>query len=282
MNKACRNLGRPGVVSAAVAAVDIALWDLKARLLEQPLTALLGRARDDVPVYGSGGFTNLTDDQLAQQLDEWLGAGCQAVKIKVGEAWGSNTARDIARAAAVRERVGSDIAVMVDANGGYSPGQAARIGRAYDDLGVSWFEEPVSSDDLAALALLRHKLSCDIAAGEYADSTQYVLRMCAAGAVDCLQIDVTRCAGYTEWLRCAAIAAAHGLEVSGHCAPALHAAVAAAVPNLRHVEWFVDHARLEPLLVDGVPAVRAGAMVPGDSPGHGMTLASTAEQYRIR
>jgi L-alanine-DL-glutamate epimerase-like enolase superfamily enzyme len=281
MVRACRNLGRPGLVSAAIAAVDIAIWDLKARLLELSLPALFGRARHDVPVYGSGGFTNLTEDQLVKQCDEWLAVGCRGVKIKVGEAWGTNTARDLARTATVRDRVGPSIDVMVDANGGYALAQAVRMGRAYDDLGVSWFEEPVSSDDLAGLALLRRELSCDIAAGEYADSTQYVLRMCAAGAVDCLQVDVTRCAGYTEWLRCAAIAAAHGLHISGHCAPALHAPVAVAIPNLRHVEWFVDHARLEPLLVDGAPAVEGGVMVPGNTPGHGMQLKHTADRYRI-
>jgi L-alanine-DL-glutamate epimerase-like enolase superfamily enzyme len=105
--------------------------------------------------------------------------------------------------------------------------------------------------------------------------------MCAAGAVDCLQIDVTRCAGYTEWMRCAAVAASYGLEVSGHCAPALHAPVAAAVPNLRHVEWFADHERLENLLIDGGPPVENGQLVLSARPGHGMSLADSADAYRI-
>jgi L-alanine-DL-glutamate epimerase-like enolase superfamily enzyme len=148
-----------------------------------------------------------------------------------------------------------------------------------DSLGVTWFEEPVSSNDLETLALLRRTLRCDIAAGEYADSVQYAERMCAAGAVDCLQLDVTRCAGYTEWLRCAAVAASRGLQVSGHCAPSLHASVAASIPNLRHVEWFVDHARLEPLLVDGLPPVKGGAMRLSDRPGHGMRLRPDAARF---
>ena len=170
---------------------------------------------------------------------------------------------------------------MVDANGGYTPGQAARIGATFDTLGVTWIEEPVSSDDLTTLSRLRTQLRADVAAGEYADSAQYVQRMCAAGAVDCLQVDVTRCGGYTEWLRCAGIAASYGLQISGHCAPSLHAPVAAAVPNLRHVEWFADHVRLEPLLVDGVPRVRRGALQLNAGPGHGMRLAATAGDYRI-
>jgi len=279
MVRHARNLGRPGIVSHAVAAVDIALWDLKARLLGLPLHRLFGAVRDQVPVYGSGGFTSLSDDDLRAQVDAWLELGVGGVKIKVGEAWGSHPRRDVARTELVRSMVPDGVEVMVDANGGYGPGQARRLGAAYDDLGVTWFEEPVSSDDLATLALLRRATRCDIAAGEYADSVHYVEAMCGGGAVDCLQIDVTRCAGYTEWLRCAAVAAGHGLDVSGHCAPALHAPVAAAVPNLRHVEWFADHARLEPLLVDGLPPVRDGAMVLADSPGHGMALRPDAERF---
>lgn len=280
MIRACRNLGRPGIVSAAVAAVDIALWDLKAKLLGVPLASLFGRVRDTVPVYGSGGFTSMDDDELREQVAGWLDAGCAGVKIKVGESWGSATDRDLARVRLLRELVGPDIAVMVDANGGYSPGQAVRMGAAYDELDVVWFEEPLSSDDLAGLSRLRGQLRCDVAAGEYADSAIYVQRMLDAGAVDCLQVDVTRCAGYTEWLRCAAIAAAHNLQISGHCAPSLHASVAAAVPNLRHVEWFADHARLEPLLVEGVPQVVDGALVLTGAPGHGMTLRPDADRWR--
>lgn len=279
MLRAGRNLGRPGIVSAAVSAVDIALHDLRARLLDVPLTDLFGRARDAVPVYGSGGFTNLTDEELDAQVDGWLAAGCPAVKIKVGEDWGSRPERDLARTEQVRDRVGDSVEVMVDANGGYSAGQARRIGRDYDDLGVVWLEEPVSSDDLAGLALLRHTLRADVAAGEYADSARYCERMLTAGAVDCLQADVTRVGGYTGWLRCAAVAAAHGLQISGHCAPSLSAPVAAAVTNLRHVEWFIDHARLEPLLVQEVPPVVDGQLIPLAAAGHGMRLRPDADEY---
>jgi L-alanine-DL-glutamate epimerase-like enolase superfamily enzyme len=281
MVRACRNLGRPGIVSAAIAAVDIALWDLKARLLDVALHDLFGRVHDSVPVYGSGGFTSMTDDQLREQVASWLEAGCTAVKIKVGEDWGSKVVRDLHRVALLKTLVPDGTTVMVDANGGYTPGQAARVGARFDALGVTWFEEPVSSDDLTTLSLLRSQLRADVAAGEYADSAQYVQRMCAAGAVDCLQVDVTRCAGYTEWRRCAAIAASYGLHMSGHCAPSLHTSVAASVPNLRHVEWFADHALLEPLLVDGLPVVQDGALQLTEDPGHGMRLAATAQDYRI-
>ncbi len=277
-----RNAGRPGLVSMAIAAVDTALWDLKAKLLNQPLDRLLGRCRDSVQVYGSGGFVSMNDEQLTAQLRHWTDElGTAHVKIKVGERWGQAPERDLARTRRARAVIGDQVELFVDANGGYRPGQARRLGSAYDDLGVTWFEEPVSSDDLTGLALLRRQLTADIAAGEYADSVGYAQRMCAAGAVDCLQLDVTRCAGITEWLRAAAVAHAHGLEVSAHCAPSLHLAPALAAPNMRHLELFADHERLEPMLFDGVPSVAGGHLVPNTRSGNGMALASRAEQYRI-
>jgi L-alanine-DL-glutamate epimerase-like enolase superfamily enzyme len=283
MVRQCRNAGRPGMVSMAIAAVDTALWDLAARLCDLPLASLLGRARDTVPVYGSGGFTTYDEATLGDQLEHWVGdLGVPAVKIKVGESWGACADRDLARAAFARRVVGDDVELFVDANGGYTRGQAGRMGRAFDDLGVTWFEEPVSSDDLAGLAALRGEIAADVAAGEYAYDLAYVTRMCGAGAVDCMQLDVTRIGGITEWRRAAAAAAGYGLDVSGHCAPALHASVAASVPNVRHVEYFHDHARLEPLLFEGLPGVRDGAMqLRLDAPGNGLTVKRPdAERYR--
>jgi L-alanine-DL-glutamate epimerase-like enolase superfamily enzyme len=278
MHRACRNLGTRGLVMQAISAVDIALWDLKARVLDVSLAALLGRARDTVPVYGSGGFTTLTDAELADQVHGWADAGCRAMKIKIGQSWGTDVDRDIARVNTFRDLAGPGVDLMVDANGGYPVGQARRVGATLDRLGVVWFEEPVSSDDLTGLAAVRAAVHCDVAAGEYAADLYDVARLCPV--VDCLQLDVTRCGGYTGWLRGAAVAQAHNLHVSAHCAPALHAPVAAAVPNLRHVEWFVDHARLEPILVDGAPTVQHGALHPNEhSPGHGMTIGPLAAQH---
>jgi L-alanine-DL-glutamate epimerase-like enolase superfamily enzyme len=233
-----------------------------------------------VPVYGSGGFTTYDAEQLAEQVTGWREAGCSAMKIKIGESWGSRPDRDLARVCQLREFAGDDVELMVDANGGYTAGQARRIGQQLDELGVVWFEEPVSSDDVDGLALLRGVLTCDVAAGEYIADIREAARLLPG--VDCLQLDVTRCGGYTGWLRCAALAAAAGLQVSGHCAPSLHAPVAAALPELRHVEWFADHARLEPLLVDGAPPVVDGALEVPRAPGHGMIISDRAEQWRRR
>ena len=132
----------------------------------------------------------------------------------------------------------------MDANGAYRAKQAIRSAKAFADQGVTWFEEPFSSDDLAGLASVKAASDLDVAAGEYGYDLAYFERMVAADAVDVLQVDVSRCAGITEWLRAAGVAAAHGLMVSGHCAQSLHAHPAASVPNLAHLGYFHDHARV--------------------------------------
>jgi L-alanine-DL-glutamate epimerase-like enolase superfamily enzyme len=274
MVKAVRNMGRPGVAGYAISAVDVALWDLKARMLGLPLHRLLGAVRETVPIYGSGGFTTYDEGQLDQQLEYWVSdLGVGRVKIKIGESWGREPERDLARIRQARRRIGSGPELFVDANGAYSRKQAIRILRAAADQDVRWFEEPVSSDDLAGLRAVRDAVSADVTAGEYGYDLTYFRRMCEAEAVDCLQADVSRCGGITEWQRVAAVAASYGLEISGHCAPHLHAHVAAATPNLRHLEWFHDHVRIESLFFDGVLDPKGGSLTPsGDAPGHGLTL----------
>jgi L-alanine-DL-glutamate epimerase-like enolase superfamily enzyme len=283
MARQVRNIGRPGVAATAISAVDIALWDLKARLLGRSLAGLLGPARQDVPVYGSGGFTSYDDTRTRQQLSEWVEKErIPRVKIKIGEGWGGNERRDLARAELTREVIGPDAELYVDANGGYSAGQAVRVAAELSAVGVSWLEEPVSSQDLAGLAAVRRQVLPDVAAGEYSWSLADSARLIDAGAVDCLQLDVTRCGGITEFVRGAALAASHNLQVSGHCAPNLHAHVGAAVPNLRHVEYFHDHQRIERMFFDGALDPAGGAMSPDPGrPGHGLALrGADTERYR--
>lgn len=283
MSRAVRNTGRPGIAAGAVSAVDTALWDLKARLLELPLVRLLGPARDEVAVYGSGGFTTYDDARLEEQVRGWAERGIGRVKIKIGESWGRHEPRDLYRARLARRTVGDAAELYVDANGGYTRKQAVRVAGALADLGVTWLEEPVSSDDLAGLREVRDAVSADVAAGEYGYGLPYLARMAASGAVDCLQADVTRCGGITVWLRAAAVAEGLGLHLSGHCAPHLHAHAAASVTNCRHLEWFHDHVRIEELLFRGTLDPGGGTITPGASgePGHGLTLRrETAERYR--
>jgi L-alanine-DL-glutamate epimerase-like enolase superfamily enzyme len=283
MVRSIRNVGRPGVASMAIAAVDTALWDLKARILGQPLWRLLGAVRDEVPVYGSGGFVSYSDARLEEQLQGWVrDDGMSRVKIKIGEAWGTDEDRDLARVSLARKVIGDRTELFVDANGGYSRKQAVRLARSLGEQGVTWFEEPVSSDDLEGLREIRDLIDIDVAAGEYGYDLVYFERMVAAGAVDCLQVDASRCAGITEWLRVCAVAAAHGLQVSGHTAQSLHAHPACSVPNLRHLEYFHDHARVDRLLFDGVLSPVAGALRPdAAAPGMGMDVKrADAERYR--
>ncbi|MDQ2755186.1 MAG: mandelate racemase [Actinomycetota bacterium] len=284
MIRAVRNAGRPGIAGYAISAVDVALWDLKARLLNLPLHHLLGAVTTQVPVYGSGGFTTYDEQQLRQQLSHWaLEEGIPRVKIKIGEAWGADPGRDLERMRQARAIIGDDTELFVDANGGYTRKQAVRVMATAADLDVRWFEEPVSSDDLEGLREVRDAVSADVTAGEYGYDLYYFRRLCEAGAVDCLQVDVSRCGGITEWLRAAAVAASFGLQVSGHCGPHLHAHVAAATPNLRHLEWFHDHVRIESMFFDGTLDPTGGTITPdADAPGNGLTFrAADAQPYRV-
>ncbi|WP_258187445.1 enolase C-terminal domain-like protein [Trinickia symbiotica] len=277
-----RNLGRSGLAATAISAIDCALWDLNARLLEVPLVRLLGgRARECVPIYGSGGFTSYTDAQLREQFVRWVdNDGCRAVKMKVG----SDPARDPQRVKAARDAIG-ERELFVDANGALTVKQALDCAERFAQHGVSWFEEPVSSDDLAGLNAVRcaAPASMDIAAGEYGYTADDFRHMLEAEAVDVMQADLTRCGGVTGFLQAADLCDAWHIPLSAHCAPALHLHVAAAAPRLRHQEWFHDHVRIESMLFDGAPRPRDGAIVPDLSrPGCGLELKRRdAERYAI-
>ena len=272
MQRAVRNLGREGLAATAISAVDTALYDLKARLLDLPLVRLLGSYRSSVQIYGSGGFTTYSDRELAQQLGGWItDQGCAFVKMKVG----SQPDRDPRRVGVAREAIGDRATLFVDANGAYTRKQALGLADQFADQGVGWFEEPVSSDDLVGLKAVRRRgpQPMEVAAGEYAYTADYVRAMLQADAVDVQQADVTRCGGITGFLGIAALCDAFHIDLSGHCAPALHLHVACAAPRLRHLEWFHDHARIEHMLFDGAPQPRDGRIAPDLSrPGNGLSF----------
>ena len=280
MYRSIRNLGRPGIVSTAMAAVDAALWDLKARLLDLPLVTLLGAAQQGVRVYGSGGFTSYSVEQLERQLGGWAEQGIPRVKMKVGR----RPEEDLTRVKAVRRAIGPDVQLFVDANGAYSRKQALSFADAYAALGVCWFEEPVSSDDLEGLRLLRDRAPAgmDIAAGEYGYDLFYFRRMLEAGAVDVLQADISRCA-ITGFVAVAAMCEARSLPLSGHCAPSLHVHPCCTMRPLRHLEYFHDHVRIEHMLFDGALTPRDGVLYPDLSrPGMGLEFKhADAERYAV-
>ena len=278
MSRALRNIGRPGIGTMAVSAVDVALWDLKARLLDLPLVVLLDAVHETVPIYGSGGFTSYSLEEIREQLSGWVADGIPRVKVKVSR----DSSRDPARLDAAREAIGPDTELYVDANGALSRQDAlAWAWRFEQEWGVTWFEEPVSSDDVEGLRLVRDQgpPGLEVAAGEYGYVPPDFVRL--VESVDCVQADVTRCGGITGVLRAAAVAEAHNLDLSAHCAPAVSAHAFAVVPNLRHLEYFHDHVRVEAMLFDGVPELEDGALRPDRSrPGLGLELKrADAERY---
>src|SRR6185312_8682979 len=262
MAAAVRNVGRRGVAAMAISALDNALWDLKARLLDLPLVKLLGSVREAVPVYGSGGFTSYGDAWLREQLGGWAEAGIAMVKMKVGR----DPQRDPERVKVARKAIGDEAQLFVDANGAYARKQALRMARVFaEDYDVRWFEEPVSSDDLEGLRLLRDRAPAgmDITAGEYGYDAGYFRRMLGVRAV--------------------VLCDAFHVPLSAHCAPALHMHPACATQASRHIEYFHDHVRIEHLLFEGVPEPVDGRLHPDLSrPGAGITFKhADAEQYRI-
>lgn len=274
-----RNDGSRGIASMAISALDVALWDLKARLLGCSVLQLLGSAQSAVAVYGSGGFTSYSNAQLAEQLSGWAKNGLKMVKMKIG----SHPESDPERVHVARKAIGPEIALFVDANGAYSPKQALSLASKFAEQGVVWFEEPVSSDHLTDLRLVRNAApaTMEIAAGEYGYDPFYFRRMLEAGAVDVLQLDATRCKGYTGFLQGAAIAASFGCPLSAHCAPTLHMHVACAVPGFRNIEYFHDHVRIEQMLFDGFIEPKNGKLEPDRSaPGLGIVFKrKDAEPY---
>ena len=277
--RAVRNLGSPGISAMAISAIDNAVWDLRARLLEIPLVDLLGRIRDGIPVYGSGGFTSYSDEQLRNQMAGWAGQGFSMVKMKIG----SEAAQDPHRVEIVRKAVGDRTIIFVDANGAYSVKQALHLANVFHERGVRWFEEPVSSDNLAGLRAVRERAPAgmDIAAGEYGYTSWYFDRMLSAEAVDVLQADATRCGGISGFLNAGALCWAKNVPLSAHCGPTIHLHACCALPRAIHMEFFHDHVRIERMLFDGFCEPVQGIMSPDLSrPGIGLEL-KTADAMKF-
>lgn len=284
MRRAVRNDGDGGLCATALSACDVALWDRLARARELPLAVAAGAFRDAVPGYGSGGFCNYDDATLAAQVREWAQQGFKSVKMKVG----ADPARDPERVRVVRDAVGPAVDVMVDANGAWPAREAVARVRELDEAagGIVWVEEPVSSRDHDGLAFVRAHVPphVAVAAGEYLNYADEAARLLRAGAVDVLQADVTRCGGVTGFRAIAAVAAAHGVPLSAHCSPALHAHTACTAERLLHVECFHDHTRLEALVFDGVPQPGGDGLLRFDraAAGHGMALkAGALERFGV-
>lgn len=280
MQRKIRNLGRPGLSAMAISAVDNALWDLKAKILQLPLCKLIGMIRRSIPVYASGGFTSYAPEELKYKFDEWKGQGHKIFKMKIGR----NKDEDIKRMEAARECIG-DYRLFVDANGAYFPKEALAVAKILEHFKVEWYEEPVTSDDLEGLRFVRENApsSMKITAGEYGFTSSYFNRMLSSGSVDVLQADATRCGGITGLLKAHEICEAYHIPFSAHCAPSLHVHPGVSLHNMQHIEYFRDHVRIEEKLFDGFVRASEGKMEPDlSAPGFGINFKhQDAEKYLI-
>ncbi|MFC4943529.1 mandelate racemase/muconate lactonizing enzyme family protein [Pseudonocardia sp. GCM10023141] len=269
-------LGR-GVVLPALSAVDIAIWDLRARRAGLPLFRFLGAHRDDVEVYGSGRATHaMTPDQLVEGAQGYLAEGYSAIKLRIGA---RRAEEDVARVRTVREAVGDQVRIMVDCNERLDLPTAQWVGSRLRDLDVFWMEEPLRSDDIAGHATLAAGLGLPIAVGEHLHGRFEFAAYLRERAASVLQPDVPLTGGVTEWLRISAIAEASGATLSPHFLPELHVHLAAAVPNCPYIEHFP---LIDDVLHETLPIVD-GRAAPPDRPGHGMAWnLDVLDDLRIR
>ncbi|MFQ5910836.1 MAG: mandelate racemase/muconate lactonizing enzyme family protein [Thermoplasmata archaeon] len=276
--------GRRGAAIRAISAVDVALWDLKGKALEMPVCRLLGGCRSRVPVYASGGYyeEGKTVDDLADETVAYVKQGFKAVKIKVGLL---SLDEDEERVRAVREAVGPDVGLMVDANNAYRPYSAIRAARTFEKYGVEWFEEPVSPDDLCGSARVAAAIDTPVASGEL-EYTRYGFRaLIDKRAVDIVQPDANVAGGVTEWIKIAALASANSTPVAPHSSQEVHVHLVAATPGAFNVEFFdpsADIRKTEELFTTHLTP-RDGYLAVPRKPGFGIELSQKAvERYRVR
>ena len=268
-----RGYGRKGLAFCAVSAVDIGLWDLKAKALGVPLYKLLGPYTNSIPIYGSGGWTNFTSEELVAEMSGYVEQGIKRVKMKVGKDFGGSEREDIERVAAVRQAVGDDVALYVDANNGYYAKQAIYMAREFEQYQVGWFEEPVLADDIQGLAEVRRAIAIPVASGEH-EYTRYGFKeLITGGGADIVQPDVARVGGVTEWMKVAHLAQAFNLPVAPHMVPLVHLHLGCATPNLKVVEYANVVLEGDRIWYTELPEQRDGMLSPfPDRPGLGLEL----------
>ncbi len=268
---AIRGVGRKGLAFSALSAVDIALWDLKAKYYETPLYQLLGPYTESVPVYGSGGWTHFSLDELVAEQCGYVERGMRAVKMKVGKDFGHSEREDVARLAAVREAVGPDVQIFIDANNGYYAKQAIRLARVFEEYDVGWFEEPVLADDIDGLAAVAKAIDIPVATGEH-EYTKYGFRdLIVRGGADIVQPDVGRVGGISEWMKVAHLAHAFNLPVAPHAYQLVHLHLACATPNLKIVECLGTVEAADRIFYTSFDEPRNGVWSP-DPHKHGLGL----------
>lgn len=283
MSRYARNYGHDGIASCAISAVDIGLWDLKAKILDLPLYKLLGAHTESVPIYGSEGCTNSTEKELLDEMAAYVDEGMSRVKIKVGKDFGRSERQDIERIAAVRKALGDDIAIYVDATNGYYRKQAVYMAREFEQHQVGWLEEPIMPEDLKGMAEITHCSDIPIAAGANAYTKQRFRDLMEWTGVDIVQPDIARVGGVTEWLKVAHMAEAFNLPVTPNEMQLVHLHVACAIPNLKVLEYMKTDLEVDKLWYTEIPEQKNGYLSPfSNKPGLGLQLDHySISQWRV-
>lgn len=267
------SVGRSGVATQALAAIDVALWDLKAKRAALPLAKLLGAHRDSVRTYNtSGGFLHASIDEIKDRATESLAAGIEGIKIKVGL---PDSAEDLRRVRAIREHLGPDVPMMVDANQQWDRATALRMGRALEEFDLTWIEEPLDAYDVEGHAALAAALDTPVATGEMLASVAEHERLIAARACDIIQPDAPRVGGITQFLRLSTLAHTAGLDLAPHFAMEIHVHLAAAYPRepwVEHFDW------LDPLFNERL-TISDGRMHLSQRAGLGVTFSDQARAW---
>jgi L-alanine-DL-glutamate epimerase-like enolase superfamily enzyme len=270
-------VGPGGLLHAALAPLDIAVWDAAGKTLGQPLHRLLGGFRDRVPTYGSDNlWYSLTPDELAASAKNHVANGFPAVKLRIGkEPTAEGEAR---RVQAVREAVGPRIGIMVDATESWPLKRARHTGRVLQDAGINWLEDPVHHLDFAGLAELRRELEVPITAGEHLYHLDAFRSLLEARAVDVVILDLARVGGITPWRKIAALAQAYRIPVCGHVVPEIQVHLLCSIPNAHLVEYVPRSAGI----LKSMPRVERGELVAPQAPGLGLELdAAAVRRYRV-
>lgn len=267
-----RGVGRKGLAFCAYSAVDIALWDLKGQALDMPLYRLLGGNSNVVPIYASGGWTSYSREELVAEAMDMVARGYGKIKLKVGVDGGKNPAEDLRRIAAVREAIGPDVGLMLDANNVWRASTAVQFANRVKEYDIEFFEEPVFADDQPGLAQFKQGTDIPLATGEH-EYTRYGFRdLILNKAVDIVQGDVTRCGGYTEMLKIIGMSQAHNLGFAPHGMEHMHMHLVAAAPNALYLERLFMFEEVVENVYKNAPVPSQGLLTIPELPGLGMEL----------
>lgn len=267
-----RGVGRKGLMFCALSAVDIALWDLKGKIVDMPLYRLFGGNQTKVPVYGSGGWTSYDDDELVEEMKKIVAGGYKNLKFKVGYNGGMSPGRDVERVRKVREAVGPDIGIMLDANNCWDAATGARFANRVKDYDIMFLEEPVFADDIPGLRRYKQSTDLPLATGEH-EYTKYGARdLILNNAADIVQLDGTRAGGFTEMLKVGALTQAWNLKFAPHAMENIHIHLVSAAPNALFLERLLIFEEITRNIYIDAPEPIDGYMYIPDLPGLGLRL----------